>query len=370
MTIIFYDINLLNQKKYIGEIINRLILDRQNDIIVMYDEYNEEGFKFFLNKRCKVVKNTALSYTGMRAKLLYYQPNVFVVNAQRLSDTAYVTVAKSLMIKTMMIQHGMYIPFLKRERFYLFKKIHKTFKYFLYSQVIAKTLGYNGVLVFRDFYKTFISGEIYKKSISYTSKINVDNVLVYGEYWKKYHNDIFGYESRQQHIIGYHELNKVNEIREKPFEKNAVCYIAQTLMEDGRLDKETIISFIKVLSKIADTKKVYIKLHPRSDKSLYADERFILLEKDIPNVSTYLGHYSSLIALLGHLDGQIVLYEIKGHTIPFYFKDFSNIVSTYDEIFHFVNSQFKINNKSEIIEKYFSKSFSVEKVIDIMKKLR
>lgn len=371
MKIVFYDINLLNQKKYIGEIIDSFISDNKNNVVVLYDEFDEEGYNYFKDKDCEVIKNRAITYNSIKANLTKLNPDVFVVNAQRLSDTAYVTVAKTLDIKTIMIQHGMYIPFLKRESFYLFKKILKTLKYFMYSQVIAKALNQSGIQVFQDFYMTFVKGKIYKEAISYTDKINVDFVLVYGEYWKKYHHDIFGYSFEQQTVIGYHELNKVDAIKSKEFEKTAVCYIAQTLVEDGRFDRELMELFVKNLEEIAKYKKVYIKLHPRSDKTLYINKNLTLLESDIPNVGVYLGHYSSLIALVGHLQGRTILYEFDNHEIPYYFKEFTKVVRTKESLLKELNNDISQNNsdKSLIIERYFSKSYSTDRTVEMIYEL-
>jgi hypothetical protein len=371
MKIIFYDINLLNQKKYIGKLIDSFI-SKNNNIIILYDEYDKKGFDYFKNKNCQILKNTAVTYWAIKKNLLNMNPDIFIVNAQRLSDTAFVTVAKSLDIKTLMIQHGMYVPFLKRENFFLIKKIFKTLKFFMYSQVIAKTLKLNGTSVFNDFYATFVKGKIYKEAIVYTNKINVDFVLVYGEYWKQYHQDIFGYSLDQQYIIGYHELNKVDDIKKKIYEKNAVCYIAQTLVEDGRFDKGEMKKFISILSSIAITKKVYIKLHPRSDKTLYNDQNFILLEQEIPNTEYYIGHYSSLLALVGHLDANVLLYEFDGHEIPYYFKEFSELVDSFDKLNILLDRPNKINDdssKNEIIDKFFSKSFDVKRTVKLITQL-
>jgi hypothetical protein len=368
MKIIFYDINLLNQKKYIGDIIDSFISNNKNNVVILYDEFDEEGFDYFKDKNCEVIQNKSITYNKIKKSLLYLNPELLIVNAQRLSDTAYVSVAKQLGIKTMMIQHGMYVPFLKRESFYLFKKILKTLKYFMYSQVIAKVISQNGITVFKKFTDTFIKGKIYKDAIDFTNQINVDHVLVYGEYWKKYHHDIFGYSFEQQTVIGYHELNKVDAIKSKIFEKTAVCYIAQTLVEDGRFDRGSMELFVKNLEEIAKYKKVYIKLHPRSDRTLYENKNLILLDNDIPNVGIYLGHYSSLIALVGHLQGRTILYEFDEHEIPYYFKEFAKVVRTKESLLEEVNNDISQNNsdKSLIIERYFSKSYSTDRTVALI----
>jgi hypothetical protein len=361
MKIIFYDINLKNLQKYISDIVDKMIIDGQ-EIVLLYDEYDQEGYDYYSNKECLIMQNKALTYNGIQKILLNLKPDLFMVNAQRLSDSAFVTVAKSLNIKTGMIQHGMYIPFMKREKYYLIKKVLKTIKYFMYSQVIAKTINKNRLFVFKSFYNTFVKGVIYKDAVNFIQYVNVDFILVYGEYWKEYHKDVFGYKLEQQYIIGYHELNKVDAINSKQHEEDAVCYIAQTLVEDGRLDRNIMEEFLINLLKYTPNKTIYVKLHPRTDKSLFLDKRFILLEKEIPNCRLYVGHYSSLIALLGYLKGDIVLYEFEGHSIPFYFKEFSNITNDYKDILH------TVSNNSNKIEPYFASGYTTSKVVNLIYK--
>ncbi|WP_303852216.1 hypothetical protein [Seleniivibrio woodruffii] len=366
MTIVFYDINLLNLKKYIGDIVCGLIEDKTVRVILLYDEFSQEGYDFYKEKNCKIIKNSAVAYSSVRKFLESINPDLFMVNAQRLSDTAFVAVAKTLGIKTGMIQHGMYIPFLKRERFFLIKKIFKTIKYFLYSQVIATAIHKNGFDVFSKFFATFVKGEIYKSSVDFYEQINTDFVLVYGEYWKHYHNEIFGYPLASQHTIGYHELNRVPVILAQPFQKDAVCYIAQTLVEDGRIDRRVMESFLSNLSATAGDRIVNVKLHPRSDNTLYKYHNFILSKHDIPNAGIFVGHYSSMIALVGHLKRKLVLYELPGHDIPVYFKKIATVADDYGSFASALEEP-----ASELYDKnishYFSDGYNTEKVINLLR---
>ena len=365
MKIIFYDINLLNQKKYIGDIVNYYIDNTDVDVIILYDEFDKTGFEFFKDKQCQLIHNNAFTYSGIKKLLKKNNPELFMVNAQRLSDSAFVTVAKTIGIETGMIQHGMYIPFMQRERFYLIKKVFKTLKFFMYSQVIAKAIDLNGIEVFKKYLKTFVKGEVYKKAIDFTDKVNTDFVLVYGEYWKEYHRDIFGYQLEQQDVIGYHELNKLTLILSKPFEEDSVCYIAQTLVEDGRLNRNEMINFLTSLSEVAKKTKVYIKLHPRSDKELYTDSKFILLETDIPNAGCFLGHYSSLLALVGGLKRKLILFEFDEHEIPNYFKNISYTTSNRSDFLKLIYDRtLTIKADTKDIDFYFERGYSTENVVD------
>jgi len=365
MKIMFYDIALINLKKYIGDVVCRIIEDESIDVILLYDEFSEEGYNFYKNKRCRMIKNRCFFYSQVKGFLVSEKPNLFMVNAQRLSDSAFLSVAKKLEIKTGMIQHGMYIPFLKRERFFFIKKMIKTLKYFLYSQIIAKSMDKNGINVFRKYYSTFIKGKIYKDAIDFTDKVNTDFVLVYGEYWKDYHHDIFGYSKDVQKIIGYHELNRLKEIKEQEFETESVCYIAQTLVEDGRLSRQQMRDFLLHFADVCKNRRVYVKLHPRSDKSLFDELGFILNKNKIPNCGLYVGHYSSLLAIVGHLEGRLVLFEFAGHEIPFYFKSIGALCNDYES---FASAVSKMDSapSSESISYFFSEGYDTGKTVSFL----
>ena len=61
-----------------------------------------------------------------------------------------------------------------------------------------------------------------------------------------------------------------------------------------------MINFMESFSKIVKDLniKLYIKLHPRSDMSLYnmLPKETVYIKEGIPNTESYIGHYSSLIA--------------------------------------------------------------------------
>ena len=56
-----------------------------------------------------------------------------IINAQRIPDDMVILACKLLGIKTFMLQHGMYVPFLKRNLKFFLNKIGKTFRYLYYS---------------------------------------------------------------------------------------------------------------------------------------------------------------------------------------------------------------------------------------------
>jgi hypothetical protein len=367
MKVVFYDINLINLKRYIHDIVDNLILKNGVEVVLMYDEFDKEGYDFYKNKKCTMIKNTFYTYKSVYEQIETISPNIFMVNAQRLSDSAFISVAKELGIKTGMIQHGMYTGFAKRERFFFIQRVFKTFKYLMYSQVVATAIKMNGFDVFKKYLKTFVKGETYKDVIDFTDMINSDFVLVHGEYWKKYHHEMFGYSYECQHLIGYPEMNKVREIKTRNYEADSVCYIAQTLVEDGRIDREIMEVFFSELETLTKDRKIYIKLHPRSDKSIFENKNFILVDNEIPYCEYYIGHYSSLLALMGQLNSKTVLYELEGHPTPEHFKGFFDVVFDFKSLNGKLFSENSMKNpKKQEMEFYFATGYTTEKAIDFI----
>ncbi|WP_105167365.1 polysialyltransferase family glycosyltransferase [Pseudoalteromonas sp. T1lg23B] len=333
MNIGIYDVNLINHKNYIGSIISELRL-QGHSIVAFYDQYNDEAFNFLdsLSVQCIHVKH--VSYNYINGLLKNNEIDILVHNAQRLGDSAFVTVAKNLSIKSIMIQHGMYIPHLKRHKSLFINNIYKTFRYAQYSKVVAKAIGASFPFVFKSFLKHFVKSVDYTKAIPFFNDVNSSYVFVYGKYWETYHHENFGYDRDVIFDVGYHELRKVDKIKSRPKILNSVCYVAQTLVEDGRLERCEMERFLKKLSDFAKkgSLEVYVKLHPRSDLSLYEGLGFSLERESLPYSAYYLGHYSSLLGLCGALS-PLYLYEFPEHPIPHYFKENSYCYDNEDELF-------------------------------------
>jgi len=105
-------------------------------------------------------------------------------------------------------------------------------------------------------------------------------------------------------------------------EQDQVCYIAQTFVEDGRMEKTDYKSVIDELSD-ALKGRLIIKLHPRSDKTIFerVKENGGKITYDFPISGFYVGHYSSLLALAANENSKVFLLEINNEEIPDYFKN-------------------------------------------------
>lgn len=99
-------------------------------------------------------------------------------------------------------------------------------------------------------------------------------------------------------------------------------------------------------------RKVYLKLHPRSDLELFKgleDENFVLTT-DFENCDTYLGHYSSLLEIANQLGRNVILWKLEGHEIPSSYEKYGHLMTNnWPEVKAFLKnrktSNFKIKEK-------------------------
>lgn len=354
--ILFYDINATNFYKYIPNLLEYFDSLGNCEILLVFDEKPNDQARSFINK----FKTQKVSFSNTIKKIVKdFNPNLVVVNAQRIPDTYLISYSKSLGIKTVMIQHGMYNGFLERNKSMYLLKLLKAIKYLIYSIKIGFIIGANPIFTAFKFVKIFQFGNSYNKLLSKYDLLFVEKIQVYGNYWIDYHKSFFGYKSENTEfqIIGYHELNNdFNKSR-----KFKYCYIAQTLFEDGRIERELIDEVVNFLARLKTKGSLIVKRHPRSRDSLYLSKG-LEITNEFYEADFYIGHYSSLLALPIFKRKKIILLPLKNHIIPNYFTDNS-----------FVFNNWKINNEipnlnfeNNSIDNVFSKPVSIKKQYELL----
>jgi len=270
----------------------------------------------------KIVKVSSINNKSITELLECYKLERLVVMAQRIPDSCFIAAAKVLGIKTIMYQHGLYIPFMKRESSLFVNNIYKSYRFFKYAITTASIVEESRLKTLNQYVKVYLMGHNAVKVGLPCKGLNVDKVMVYGEYWKKYHQEQFGYTIDEQIIVGAPDFNDLGLILNQSKDRKSVCYIAQTLVEDGRLPRDMMEMFISNLAHVA-TKlgiRVFVRLHPRSDMSLYAPLEGVadFSKSEFPDATIYLGHYSSIIAKATFFSDNIILADFPGHEIPNY----------------------------------------------------
>jgi hypothetical protein len=318
--ILFFELNIIGIARYPIQIANEInVKNCENQFYFLYEEDPDGKIKEVnrqIPKNSKLIKVESNSFKSLRGLLFELDPDVLVVMAQRIPDSALVAIANNLGIQTVMLQHGLYIPFMKKNNSIFIHKMYKSLRYIQYSITVAKTINQTLFKVCWAYFNILTKG---KKITQYDlplKKINASKVLVYGDYWKRYHQSEFGYSLEQQIIVGYPDLDQLNAIKQNT-QEDAVCYICQTLVEDDRLPRSNMERFIQLLCENIGNRKLYIKLHPRSDITLYnplkGKNNVIFLNKKFPHCNKYIGHYSSLIAMGMHLTNNIFLWKFDNH---------------------------------------------------------
>ncbi|GMN10063.1 hypothetical protein MTsPCn9_15220 [Croceitalea sp. MTPC9] len=282
--------------------------------------------------------NDIYDYTKKNAQV---ESIVFFTNGYRIADIYWTRKFRKAGAKCYQVQHGMYAEFLKRDFFGYFSSIGKKLSYlrFLSSIVFKLEIGLALYLVNKDFIKSFYINNLikrnFKKSISPALS---HHVFVWGEYWKQWFIDNHFYNLIDNFtVVGNPDYHVFIKDKELEVVDEGTCYIAQTLVEDGRMAKE---DFKGIIDRIADLfkEKMIIKLHPRSDKGLY--ERVVenggKLTYGFPVPKIYLGHYSSLLALAIGQNVPVYILKINNEDIPdYYVSSATKIFDTVEELISF-----------------------------------
>lgn len=334
-TILFFDLTLVGILRYPRSIMHEVSRKRR-DIrgVFVYDEElglspKEALLKLPTGSTLMKVKTPSLRCIQEIFDLA--KPDALVVMALRIPDIAFLSVAKSQGVRTVLVQHGLLVPFMKREPLMFLQKLRKTARYVRYANVVSQATGRSFSSLLRDMIEVFVRGKGFSESALSAAEMSADEVLVYGKYWVEYFHRVYGYPAEKQHIVGYPDLHEKKKVFSQPLER-AACYVAQTLVEDGRLAKELFLDFVEKLSRSTEGTKLYVKLHPRSDMGLFEalsarGNVMFVREGLLPHCTKYIGHYSSLLILAAHLSRNIFLWELPGHEIPEYLREIALVRS-------------------------------------------
>ncbi len=326
----FFDMNLMGISRYPALIAKDIAAQAPTSSFTFFYEQtgslSEQEVLALLPKNSVLIKVSTVTGRSIKKQLSKCQLKTLTVMAQRIPDTAFVLAAKELGIHTVMYQHGLYIPFIKRETSLLVNQVRKVFRFVCYVNAVSALINKSFITTLFNYIQVFLLGKNITKTGLPFEKLNVERVLVYGEYWKQYHRDVFGYSIEQQDTVGYPELKSLTNEKENIISPG-VCYITQTLVEDGRLDRQILIDFLKRLALSCENNKqaLIIKLHPRSDLSIYKNlSGNVVFERQcFPISDIYVGHYSSLVAKAAYVTNNILLIDFPGHDIPEYIKSIS-----------------------------------------------
>lgn len=322
--VLIYEVHYSNFNRYVIPLANYLIENSiSKEVLMICDRFtNQERINTDRND------NIGLSLAEEELETLKGKniSNVVFLNySYRITDIYWTSQFKKLGIYCMQMQHGMYAEFLERSFLGYFSAIGRKYTYLKYlcSFLLNGELVIFLYLFNKDFIKSFKINNYLERKKNKISPVQSNQVLIWGDYWKEWFVKNHFYKESDNFItVGnpdYHTFIKNSPANKQTYK---VCYIAQTFVEDGRMEFSDYKAIIDELSDAIGAKLI-VKLHPRSDKAIFEK---VLKNKgeityDFPLTGFYIGHYSSLLALAANEDSKVFLLEINDEEIPYYFKN-------------------------------------------------
>lgn len=293
---------------------------------------------------------------------------IIIFSNYRIPDIEFILHAKKLGIKTLLIQEGLIYDGISINDVSTKNILTSFVSYF------DKSISYINTIFRMCKYEKRGKAKVLSKIIknkknititlanSFSIPLRADYVLTMGKHWDTYYIETVGYDHSQIRLVGDHDLDDFDVQEEN---ERAICYIATVLVEDGTIQKEDFINFISILSaSIPNEIKTYVKLHPRSDISLYqamqkANVEFIEKSGYLPSVNLYIGHRGSLIGKALYESDNLILWQFPNEDYCFYEEFASAVVKNEKELRSAINSidiTQKTNKKRNRIESFYWKN--------------
>lgn len=288
---------------------------------------------------------------------------VMVFTQTRIPDMEFILHCKKLGIKTIMIQEGVMFDGMNindvsaKNAFAILSYLPKVFEYF---GIVWDMCKYDN----RNFFTVWKHVLQEKKNVTlklakeFSTHLIGDYIFTIGEYWDDYYLTEHGYKKEQIRLIGDHDLDGF-----VPTGKNedAICYIANVLVEDGTVTKKDFDAFLHAFAESVDKKtKLYIKLHPRSNKDLYdifKDHNVVFIRNGVlPSVNVYVGHRSALLGRALYESDSLIIWRFACEEVCFYEKYATTTCTKPEELrkaLETVNLHEHTNNKLETISKVY-----------------
>ena len=343
--ILFFDKPYLNLLRFGNEIAGHIrALDSTISIGGMFcidapsssDEYAKTNFdSVYIRKDVKAIDEFLISN----------EVKVIVFTIYRVCDMEVILHAKHLGIKTIMLQEGVIFDGTNIDGV-TWKNILASFaflpKVVWYLRTLKDMCKYDS-----QSYKRLIFGMRKVKTKlpiyimkSFSVPLICDYVFIMGEHWREYFKTVQGYGDDKILLMGDHDMDGM-DLSVKP--EKAVCYVANVLVEDGTIQKDSFLEFVSTLADLLkDAPKVYVKLHPRSDESLFGALKSIdaifLRSESLPYCAAYIGHRSTLLGRALYITDNLILWRFPSEKVCFYENYATAVCSSRDEIAKAVGS--------------------------------
>lgn len=339
----FFDINELQIERFHCKIARELEQKGENNFVFIFIEKCFSDTPKNIPDGSKVYFLPNMSKSNLDKIVNQYPPKCLITTGCRVPDMWLYTYMRTMEVPSFFVQHGLWSDELEHIPLYqvAYKKFNKLYLYTKYVYFLSKLnkLPFWGCMY--DYYKSLFTYQINIPDSKHLSgdALKVDYVFSYDESWDDYYKEHFGYSKEQMLYMGNPDflLVKGKDMTKK---EDAVCYICQSFVEEVRLDPAALDAFMAKLHESAGGKKIYIKMHPMTDKKYYkaiASYENVEFTKDFPICRAYIGHYSSLLAVAKQITDEVLIWEFPNHHLPPYFLRFGSILTdNKDELAKFI----------------------------------
>lgn len=341
----FYDLNEVLIDRYPSQISLHIASEiNKNNFIFIYSEKYNNSIPQNIPKASKAFYIKVLSKTQLDIIIKQYPPNSLTTIAQRIPDMWMLTYFNHLSVPTFIVQHGLWSDKLERIPLIqlLFGKYSKFINYLKHVSSICKLNNIPLLITLFDLYRFLLKENINIPNTKYLHNdlLRASKAFVFDESWNDYYVKKYGYDLDNLIYIGNPDLQLIKN-RDISNKEDAVCYLCQSLVEDGRYTLKEYANFLKILnSSVASSKKLYVKLHPRSKKEYYNvfdGNSNVIFTNDLPICEYYIAHYTGLLATVRYISENILIWDLPNHHIPEYFRQFGSVVtSSKDDLVSFI----------------------------------
>jgi hypothetical protein len=314
--IIIFDVTFSSVSRHLEAVLSS-VAHANVDIKICYlsgpPSFEREGIKF----------QKVLFLSNLKADIL-------VIFGYRIPDIALLHYFKDC-VKTVYVQHGYYRRDMHRTVGGVFQNWQRVLQYSINILELLMSTGQLNYIGY--FWSTWVSF----KDCDADAENSPDFGYVYSDEWADYHRRFIGWGSTKYRRLSAFEPKKIY--------KNTTGlkfqYVAQTLVEDGRIKRSVFQDALRELVDNNNTGKIAILLHPRSDRTIYGEvsDKFEYFDDRCFDVLTY-GHYSTLLLYLASKKCVVRTLDLPNHPVP---DDFLALLNDTKKLPSFTNNPAKSN---------------------------
>lgn len=268
-------------------------------------------------------------------------PDFLFIGAYRIYDQLWVSICKSLGVKVFSQQHGFEVESVYYHPNVFYKKAGKVLRLTYAAYSLAKTIKRPFVILYFQYCRYILTGTSLANTLLDNTMTRPDVAFVYSQFYKKFWNKKYGFPMDSMQAITPTDFSLIKKILKKK-QENTLCYITQTLVEDGRMSINKFYSLLESYKTIAShVDKFIVKLHPQANEDIYHEifdtVKNVEYTREFPHSTYYLTHYSSLAYTASFISNNVILQELSGHPTPEIFRKasfpiFHNVTEIIDYI--------------------------------------